>query len=68
MASFSWGIVKLWYLFDDRSELQDPQSQQWTFGQVIQMISLAAPLIMVLEEWTIGHSYPSHLRPQEAAI
>jgi uncharacterized membrane protein SpoIIM required for sporulation len=44
ILSFIWGSVNLW-----RNRTQEPDSQQWTFGQVIAIVLLVVPVIALIE-------------------
>ena len=45
MISFAWGAQNLWM----RDTLEEPGSQKWTFGQVIALLVLVAPILASAE-------------------
>jgi hypothetical protein len=46
--SFAWGILNLW-LYEIQTE-----TQQWTFGQVVAIVILGAPLVSLVESYLTG--------------
>jgi hypothetical protein len=45
MLAFIWGSQNLWA----EMEMGEPESQQWTFGQVIAIVLLIVPIIALIE-------------------
>lgn len=54
VGSFSWGLIRLTQTLwiDDRG------SSDWSFGQVVPIVLLAAPLLTIFESFFQGTSFP----------
>jgi hypothetical protein len=50
ILSFTWGIINLW----GRTNLDDQGQYKWTFGQVMALLVLAAPIIASAEGYITG--------------
>lgn len=50
VTSFTWGCLRLFYMLP----LGDGGSSDWTFGQVVPVVVLAAPLLTIAEYFFPG--------------
>ncbi|CAO2655636.1 Nn.00g044390.m01.CDS01 [Neocucurbitaria sp. VM-36] len=57
-VSFAWGASNLWHQKYDI----EPESREWTFGQVIALVLLFAPIVGLIEGYLI-HVLPSTTSP-----
>ena len=51
VVSFTWGVLNLWVIDDRWLETTEPDSQDWTFGQVIAVVLLLAPIATLVESY-----------------
>lgn len=55
--SFSWGVLNLW----KRQTLAEEGRDTWTFGQVMALLVVFAPLVTLVEGYLKGMSiHPRH--------
>ena len=50
VGSFSWGLIRLL----QASQVEDRGSSDWSFGQVVPLVLLAAPLLTIFETFFKG--------------
>ncbi|KAF2828419.1 hypothetical protein CC86DRAFT_380367 [Ophiobolus disseminans] len=50
VISFAWGAVMLW----SNDSVDEPESQRWSFGQIIALMVLLAPAIALIEGYLKG--------------
>ncbi|KAH7384454.1 hypothetical protein BKA66DRAFT_78476 [Pyrenochaeta sp. MPI-SDFR-AT-0127] len=67
VVSFAWGALSLW---NSKFELE-PESREWTFGQVIALVLLVAPFVALIEGYLTDaplfrtHSSRREITPEE---
>lgn len=54
VGSFAWGIIRLMQTL----QIEDRGSSDWSFGQVIPLVLLVAPLLTIFESFFKGTSFP----------
>ncbi|KAF2025909.1 hypothetical protein EK21DRAFT_92864 [Setomelanomma holmii] len=66
MLAFLLGTLKLWM---PANRLDEPGSQQWSFGQVLAVVNLVVPVIALSEGWQTSHATASSrsVNPQHIA-
>lgn len=57
IISFTWGILNIWLLEGTAIGVREPDSQVWTFGQVMAMVILLAPIIGLTEGYFSSKSF-----------
>ena len=53
VGSFSWGLIRLLQTL----QIQDRGFSDWSFGQVVPLVLLAAPLLTIFESFSKGTSF-----------
>lgn len=54
--SFTWGAVRLWYVMYQSINVEELEDYEWTFGQVMPLVLLAAPIFTMLEGFSKGEA------------